>query len=106
MTKFVGLRAKSYIYLIDDGSEDKKTKDTKKCVTKRKRKFENYKICFEETQLDNKINYLEQNEISLDIRKKDAREFIRKKKLILKTQQRFKSERHQMMIKECNQLIR
>ena len=24
MTKFVGLRAKTYIYLIDDGSEDKK----------------------------------------------------------------------------------
>ena len=29
MAKFVGLRAKSYIYLIDDGSEDKKTKGTK-----------------------------------------------------------------------------
>ena len=29
MTKFVGLRAKSYSYLIDDGNEDKKTKQTK-----------------------------------------------------------------------------
>ena len=28
MKKFVGLRAKTYSYLIDDGSEDKKTKDT------------------------------------------------------------------------------
>ena len=27
--KFVGLRAKTYIYLIDDHSEDKKAKDTK-----------------------------------------------------------------------------
>ena len=27
--KFVRLRAKSYIYLIDDGSEDKKVKSTK-----------------------------------------------------------------------------
>ena len=28
MTKFVGLRAKTYSYLIDDGSEDKKAKAT------------------------------------------------------------------------------
>ena len=36
MTKFVGLRAKTYSYLIDDCSEDKKAKDTKKCVIKNK----------------------------------------------------------------------
>ena len=30
ITKFVGLRAKTYSSLIDDGSEDKKAKDTKK----------------------------------------------------------------------------
>ena len=59
MTKFVGLRAKTYSYLIDDGSEDKKAKGTKKCVIKRKLKFENYKNCLEATQLDNKIKYLE-----------------------------------------------
>ena len=29
MTKYVGLKAKTYSYLIDDGSEDKKEKDTK-----------------------------------------------------------------------------
>ena len=34
MTKLVGLRAKAYSYLIDDGCEDKKAKDTKKCVLK------------------------------------------------------------------------
>ena len=28
MTKFVGFRAKSHSYLIDDDSEDKKAKDT------------------------------------------------------------------------------
>ena len=28
MTKFVGLRAKTYSYLKDDGSEDKKAKGT------------------------------------------------------------------------------
>ena len=31
---------------------------TKKCVIKRKLKFENFKNCLETTQLDNKINYL------------------------------------------------
>ena len=43
MTKFFGLRAKTYSYLIDDGSEDKKAKNTEKCVIKRILKFENYK---------------------------------------------------------------
>ena len=38
MTKFVGLAAKTYIYLIDDGSEEKKAKDTKKFVIKRELK--------------------------------------------------------------------
>ena len=59
MTKFVGLRAKTYSYLIDDGSEDKKPKGTKKCVIKRKLKFENCKNCLEATQVENKINYIE-----------------------------------------------
>ena len=36
MAKFVGLRAKMYSYLVADGSEDKKTKGTKKCVIKLK----------------------------------------------------------------------
>ena len=30
MTKFAGLIAKTYSYLIDDGSEDKKAEGTKK----------------------------------------------------------------------------
>ena len=34
MTVFVGLKSKTYPYLIDDGSEDKKTKRTKKSVIK------------------------------------------------------------------------
>ena len=36
MTKFVGLRAKPYSYLIDDGSKDKKAKSTKKVCHKKK----------------------------------------------------------------------
>ena len=31
MTEFVGLRRKTYSYLIDDGSDNKKAKVTKKC---------------------------------------------------------------------------
>ena len=36
MTKFVGLSANTHSYLIYDGSEDKKPKDTKKCIIKEK----------------------------------------------------------------------
>ena len=36
MIIFFGLRAKTYSYLIDDGSEDKNARGTKKCVIKRK----------------------------------------------------------------------
>ena len=36
MRKIVGLRAKTYSYLIDDGSEDKKTKRHKKMCHKKK----------------------------------------------------------------------
>ena len=39
MTKFVRLRAKTYSYLIDDISEDKRAKSTKNSVIKRKLKF-------------------------------------------------------------------
>ena len=55
MTKFVGLRAKTYSYLRDDGNEDKKAKGTKMRVIKRKRKFENYTSCLEAIQIENKI---------------------------------------------------
>ena len=64
MTKFVGLRAKAYSYLIDDDSENKKAKSAKNCVIKRKLKFENYKNCSEASQLDNKIKYLEKIKLS------------------------------------------
>ena len=39
MKWFVGLREKPYSYLMDDGSEDKKGKGTKKCVIKRKHRL-------------------------------------------------------------------
>ena len=74
--ELVGLRAKTYSYLIDDTSEDKKAKGTKKCVIK----CENCKNCLQETQLDNKIKYLENNKINTDSLKKNHKKFIRNNK--------------------------
>ena len=34
MTEFCALRAKAYAYLLEDGSEHKKAKGTKKCIIK------------------------------------------------------------------------
>ena len=45
MTEFVALRPKTYSYLMDDGRNDKKAKGTKKCVIKRRLKFNDYKNC-------------------------------------------------------------
>ena len=45
MTKFVGLRAKVYSYLIDGGNEENKEKGTINCL--------------EATQHDNKIKYFQ-----------------------------------------------
>ena len=49
------MRAKTYSFLINDGSEDKKAKATNKCVIKGKRKAE-------EAQLENKIIALISND--------------------------------------------
>ena len=43
MKKYVGLRAKTYSYLIDDSSEGKTVNGTKNCVIKRELNVENYK---------------------------------------------------------------
>ena len=104
MTKFVGLRAKTYSYLTDDGSENKKANSTEKRFIKRKLKFENCKNCFEAIQLDNKINCLEKNKINIDSLKRNHKQFIINNKSILKTQQRFKSERHNVFTNEINKI--
>ena len=44
MKEFCRLRAKTYAYLMDDDSEKKKDKGTKKCVIKRRIMFENYRL--------------------------------------------------------------
>ena len=58
MTKFVGLRAKTYSYSIDDGGDDKKAIGIRKWVIKRKSKFKNNENCLEATKLENTLNHL------------------------------------------------
>ena len=45
MKEFVALRAKTYSYVMDDDSEHKKAKGTRKCIIKRRLMFENYTDC-------------------------------------------------------------
>ena len=73
MKGFCGLRAKTYAYLMDDDSEKRKAKGTKKCVIKRRLMFEYYKDCL----FNNKI--------------------------ILKSQQRFKSD-HNVYTEKINKI--
>ena len=74
MTELVVLRAKAYAYLMEDGKEHKKAKGTKKCVIKRELMFENYK--------DSLFN----------------------DEIILKSQQRFKSDHHKVYTEEVNKI--
>ena len=67
ITEFVALRPKTYSYLTDDCKEDKKAKGAKKCVIKRVIRFNDYKDCL----LNDKV--------------------------VLKSQQRFQSERHERL---------
>ena len=74
MKEFVALRSKAYAYLMEDGSEHKKAKETKKCIIKREFMFENYK--------DSLLN----------------------DKIILKSQQRFKSNHHRVYTEDVNKI--
>ena len=74
MTESVALRPKTYSYLLYDGNTDIKAKGTKKCVIKRILKFNDYK------------NFLLNSEV------------------ILKSQQRFKSEAHNVYTEEVNKI--
>ena len=74
ITEFAALRPKTYSYLMDDGNSDKKAKGTKKCVIKRRLKFNDYKDCL----LNNEI--------------------------ILKSQKRFKSEAHNVYTEKVNRI--
>ena len=94
MTVFIGLRGKTHGYLKDNNDKDKKAKSAKKCIIKRKVKFQDYKNCLEAAQIEWKINYLEKKKIDEDSLKEDQKSFVKNNKLILKIQQRLKNERH------------
>ena len=71
---------------------------------KRKLKFQDCKNCVEEAQIENKINHLEKSKIDVDSLKQNQKEFIKNNKLILKTQQRFRSEEHSVFTEEINKI--
>ena len=72
ITEFVTLRPKTYSFLTDDGKEDKKAKGTKKCVIKKMIKLNDYKKCL----LNDEV--------------------------ILKSQQRFISKKHDVYTENIN----
>ena len=78
MTKFAALIPKTYSYLMEDDNSDKNAKGTKKCVIKQRRllmnKFNDYKYCL----LNNEI--------------------------ILKSQEGFKREVHNVYTEEINKI--
>ena len=74
ITEFVTLRPKTYSFLTDDGKEDKKAKGTKKCIIKKMIKFNDYKKCL----LNGEI--------------------------ILKSQQRFISNKHDLYTENVNKI--
>ena len=82
------------IYLKGNNNEDQKAKGTKKGVMKRKFRFQNYQNCLEQAQIENKIKHSEKNKVDADSLKEYQNEFIKDNKLIIKTQQRFRSEKH------------
>ena len=55
-------------------------------------------------QIENKINHLEKNEIVLNSSKEDKKEFVKNNKLILKTQEKFRSETHNVFTEETKKI--
>ena len=74
ITEFVALRPKAYLYITNDVIEMKKAKGTKKCVVNKMLRFEDYKKCL----------------------------FSNGK--VLKSQQRFKSENHEVYTENINKI--
>ena len=75
MKEFVGLRAKTCAYLMNDDIEHKKAKETKKCMITRELMFKNYEDC------------------------------LFNDKIILKSQQRFKSDCHNVYTEQVNKIV-
>ena len=74
ITEFIALRPKSHSYLTDDDKIDKKAKGTKKCAINKMIKFDDYKNCL----LNDKV--------------------------LLKSQERFVSKKHDLYTKDVNKI--
>ena len=74
MTEFCALRAKSYAFKLDDDTEMKKAKGTKKCIVKREITFKNY------------VDALFNDEV------------------IIRSQQRFRSDYHRVYTEQVNKI--
>ena len=97
MIELVALNSKTYSSLTKDKVEDDKVKGPKKCAIKEKQYPE-------ATQLENKINQLEKNKVDADSLKENHEEFIKINRSILKSQQRFRTEKHNVFTEEVNKI--
>ena len=80
----------------------KKVKGSKCYVIKKTLKFQDYKNCLKVFQIINIVNYLEEKGINVESLKEDKKEI--KNRLISKTEQRFKIERHNVFTEEINRI--
>ena len=58
----------------------------------------------EAAQIENKIKHLEKNEIVLNSSKEDKKEFVKNNKLILKIQEKLRSETHNVFTEEIKKI--
>ena len=77
MTESVTVRPSAHSYLKDNSTKNKKAKDTKKYVIKRKLKFQDYKHSLEAAQFEKKLNQLEEK-VDMDSLRENNEEFIKK----------------------------
>ena len=82
----------------------KKANGTKKYSIKGKLKFEDYKNCLKATKLENRINQLEKNKVDAESLRENHKEFSKDNKLILKSQQRFRSKKQNVFTGEVNEI--
>ena len=84
----------------------KKQKPQKMCVIK-KLKFQDFKYCLEAThlQLEIKVSLLEKNKVDVDSIRKSREEFIKSKKIVLKSQQGLRNEKHNVFTEEVNKTL-
>ena len=58
----------------------------------------------EATQLENKMKQLDKNKVDVNNLRENHKEFIKNNRLILKSQQTFRSEKHNAFTKEVNKI--